>query len=178
MTHRLALSALRHTARAAYDLTKGLLAPAVAFGLLWMGTAEAQQPTALAVVSVTGPAGGAVTISATLTTNGVPVQGETISFVTAGGPWDDGSGFSAVTDASGVASGTMTIPPTAAPRAYPGSMMATFFRNVAYSPSSASGDVTVTCGTVTAVASGSATIVVGQSTPLSGTGGLSCSWSP
>ncbi len=118
------------------------------------------------------PVDGTTSLSATLVSGGAPVSGEAISLavngVTVG---------IAVTDSSGVATLPVSIAGVS-PGSYRDGIVATFAGDGSLPQAVAAADLTVVCPPVPAVASGTATINVGQSAPLVGSGGVACLWSP
>jgi uncharacterized repeat protein (TIGR01451 family) len=93
--------------------------------------------TALAVAPASGTYGGSTTLSATLTTPGGPLAGETVSFTLNGSP-----AGSAVTDANGLASVSASLAGIAAGN-YPGAVAASFAGDVNNTAASGSASLTV-----------------------------------
>jgi len=101
------------------------------------------QPTRLSTASVSGTYGGTATLTATLTTGGSPLPGETVYFTL-----DEGGHVTPVgtarSDANGVATLTRVRLDNFKAGTYSGAVGASFPGDSAFAGSSASGDLTVT----------------------------------
>jgi len=127
-----------------------------------------EQATSLSTVSGTGPYGGTAALTATLTSGGSPVAGETVTFtLTAQGtPTTVGT---ATTDPNGIATLTGVSLTGFAAGTYSGAITATFAADASDLGSSTSGDLTVTPAPLSVVAANQ-TMVYGSVLPtLSGT---------
>ncbi len=129
--------------------------------------------SSLVVAPASGPAEGSVTLSATLASLSTALGSRTIAF-----KFNGAAVGSTLTDASGVATLTGVSLTGVAQGSYPGAITASFSGDLTLGASIGSSDLTVSCNPPIASASGTATILVGQETPISGSGGVSCLWSP
>ena len=119
--------------------------------------------TTLTVAPASGTYGGSTTLSATLTTPGGPLVGESVSFSLNGTP-----AGSAVTDASGIASVSVALGTTAA-GSYPGGVTASFAGDPNNKASNGSNSLTVNPAPLTITAA-SASRTYGDPNPaLTGT---------
>ena len=89
-----------------------------------------------------GPYGGTVNLSATLTSSGSPLGGKTLNFTLNGNPVG-----SAITNGSGVATKTGVSLSGINPGYYPSGVGASFAGDSSYAPSSGTASLTVTYGT-------------------------------
>jgi hypothetical protein len=99
---------------------------------------ESPLPTVVEGASVTGTFGGTVTLSATLTSGGNPVSGETVTFALNGN-----SAGNAVSDANGVATLNAASLASINAGAYPGGDVASFAGDNIYAANASSADLTV-----------------------------------
>ncbi len=120
-------------------------------------------PTSLSAVSGTGTFAGTGTLSATLTSDGAPVPGETVTFTLTSGTTTTTVG-TATTNLNGVA----TLPPVSltgfGAGTYPGAVGASFAPDTTYSGTGAGGELTVNRATPVVTWRNPAGIVYG--TPL------------
>jgi Carboxypeptidase regulatory-like domain len=154
--------------KAFLSTNNGSVTPTLSSVAVCFTDAAATGATSLAVDPASGTYGGTTNLSATLTSSGVGVAGETVSFTLNGSPVGSGT-----TDSSGVATVNNVSLSGIDAGSYPGAVAASFTGDSSHDPSSGSNSLTVAKAdqaiTITTHAPSSA--VYNTSFGVAGTGG-------